>query len=209
MLPTSNNDNDPPTWPDICVPSVIYWRKPETLTIRVRRSWRTERHIDSCDFLHAGLRAKCCHPTTLQEMKCFKCSKDGSPVKLVVQNHLAEYDPPRDLEQYLFTIKTTCTSSRNHLHSTVVIVIDLPKHNCVLAGSAAYCSVMDTVVWSFEMLVPWLWLSCSVEMKWFCIGMGIMKLCGFAPTFESGELVVSETLGGDQCWPEPVFHSNK
>ncbi|KAH3759594.1 hypothetical protein Pelo_8593 [Pelomyxa schiedti] len=135
MLPTSNNDNDPPTWPDICVPSVIYWRKPETLTIRVRRSWRTERHIDSCDFLHAGLRAKCCHPTTLQEMKCFKCSKDGSPVKLVVQNHLAQYDPPRDLESYLFTIKTTCTSSRNHLHSTVVIVIDLPKHSTPIKTS--------------------------------------------------------------------------
>eukprot|EP01105_Mastigella_eilhardi_P017157 TRINITY_DN3948_c0_g1_i1.p1 TRINITY_DN3948_c0_g1~~TRINITY_DN3948_c0_g1_i1.p1 ORF type:complete len:336 (-),score=86.04 TRINITY_DN3948_c0_g1_i1:611-1618(-) len=113
-------------------PSKLYSKKPATLRMHLVKRWREAMGLQFVDLVHAVKAATCCSPASLQaELQCVTCCKKGESVVEVV-------GMPKDfnytllsggqMEEYLFCLRSRCTSSSEHLRTSEVVLV------CVLAG---------------------------------------------------------------------------
>lgn len=106
--------------------------------VRIDTVTRTALQLSYRDLTKACLAAKCCHLSSKQEAQCNICGPTKPVISLV-----SECETPsmldKNVEQYTFTLKSSCSSSRyhdcqflltlprDHLHSQVFLQIDLGK----------------------------------------------------------------------------------
>ncbi|KAH3744966.1 hypothetical protein Pelo_13643 [Pelomyxa schiedti] len=107
--------------------SKIYRFKTEEMWIEIPRSWRLSHLMDESVIFQAGLAAKCCRPGSSQEVTCSKCLHKKVVTISVTSLH-PFYHAPSGMEKYPFSIKSLCTSSRDHLRTALVATVSLP--NC-------------------------------------------------------------------------------
>lgn len=98
------------------------YRKYE-VRMTITRQWRTENRLSEIDILQALIGAKCCKLGTSQAVACDRCSCD----QVVTLSATTQWPVRRDgseSETYLCAIQSRCTSSRDHLRSSLVLLID-------------------------------------------------------------------------------------
>ena len=97
------------------------YRKYE-VRLTVPKKWRVDRGLSEVDLLQALLSAKCCRLGSSTEVGCERCAVDRVVV-LTATTQWPIRQENNDLETYVCAIQSKCTSSRDHLHSQVVLLI--------------------------------------------------------------------------------------
>jgi hypothetical protein len=84
------------------------------------------------DIFEAGTNAKCCRHGTLEATQCDRCGR----IVFIAPKGTAPEEIAPGVEKYGFVIRSRCTSSREHLHSALVLWLDqLPTQRPVLSKS--------------------------------------------------------------------------
>jgi len=93
------------------------------VTFKVKRSWRLDHNLTEPDIFNALLTARCCLLGSDTEAACKKCKCSPVVVLSATEQH-PTYDASTDIETYECAIQSRCTSSRDHLKSSLVLVIN-------------------------------------------------------------------------------------
>ncbi|KAH3759021.1 hypothetical protein Pelo_9146 [Pelomyxa schiedti] len=101
----------------------IFRFKTEELWIELPRAWRTANRIEEQQVFQAGLSACCCRPGTTEEVVCQKCK--SKVLKFSTTSVHPYFQPTTGIEKYTISLKSICTSSRDHLHTALVVSINL------------------------------------------------------------------------------------
>eukprot|EP00727_Mastigamoeba_balamuthi_P012793 m51a1_g8136 hypothetical protein (882) ;mRNA; r:10821-13961 len=98
------------------------YRKYE-VRMSIQRTWRQDNGLSEIDILQALIGSKCCKLGTSQPVSCDRCACD----QVVTLSATTQWPVRRDgseTETYLCAIQSKCTSSRDHLRSSLVLLID-------------------------------------------------------------------------------------
>eukprot|EP01105_Mastigella_eilhardi_P016460 TRINITY_DN3764_c0_g2_i1.p1 TRINITY_DN3764_c0_g2~~TRINITY_DN3764_c0_g2_i1.p1 ORF type:complete len:392 (+),score=67.82 TRINITY_DN3764_c0_g2_i1:71-1177(+) len=103
--------------------SAIHPRMSSTVCIQVLRGWRLAHHIEQKEVFDAGRNCTCHCTETFREVKCGLCDRENQTVlRLTVLDHFPEYYEAEDTETFWFTLRSVCTSSKNHLNCASVLI---------------------------------------------------------------------------------------
>jgi len=114
--------------------SKVFKFRKHDVSLRIRKSWRLAHNLSEPDVFSALLSARCCLLGSDTEASCKRC-KCSPVVVLSATSQHPSYDAETDTESYQCAIQSRCTSSRDHLKSSLVLVIDrLPLPNFITSG---------------------------------------------------------------------------
>jgi len=106
------------------------------VTLTIPKTWRIERGLTEAKVMNCLLEAKCCRAGTTVVAGCPRC-KCQPVVSLVGTSKWPQASSVSEgNENYTCSIRTRCSSSRDHLKSSLTLVIDgLPLSECIVSNS--------------------------------------------------------------------------
>jgi len=106
------------------------------VTLTIPKAWRIERGLSESKVMSALLEAKCCRAGTSVIAGCPRC-KCQPVVSLFAMSKWPQAGNVSDgNETYSCCIRTRCSSSRDHLKSSLTLVLDgLPLSECIVSNS--------------------------------------------------------------------------
>lgn len=111
----------------------LYRYRTYTVMLSLRRAWRCEHGLTELGVFDALLSARCCLLGTSTVASCARC-KCARVVELSATSHAPAYRAATDVEVYACGIQSRCSSSRDHLKSALMLLVDgLPTPTPVLS----------------------------------------------------------------------------
>ena len=111
----------------------LYRYRTYTVMLSLRRAWRCEHGLTELGVFDALLSARCCLLGTSTVASCARC-KCARVVELSATSHAPLYRADTDVEVYACGIQSRCSSSRDHLKSALMLLVDgLPTPAPVLS----------------------------------------------------------------------------
>lgn len=108
----------------------IFRHKKFSLKITVETAWRIKVGLSPDDILMAGLNAKVYKEGTSEEVvNCPVCCPDKKVISVGISANVPFASKPfgNTCEQFVFDeCKSNCSSSRDHLHAALILVVQLP-----------------------------------------------------------------------------------
>lgn len=101
----------------------LYRYRTYTVLLSLRRAWRLEHALTPLNVFDALLSARCCLLGTSTAASCPRC-KCARVVELSGTSHEPAYHADTDVEVYSCGLQSRCTSSRDHLKSALMLLID-------------------------------------------------------------------------------------
>lgn len=93
------------------------------VVLTVARAWRVQAQLTEAAVYSALLAAKCCRSGTTVPVGCARC-KCQPVVVLTPAAQRPAHNPATDEEAYTCTVQSKCSSSRDHLKSALVLVVN-------------------------------------------------------------------------------------
>lgn len=106
----------------VSAPKLCKFRKYQ-VELTVGRAWRVHAQLTEAAVFSALLAAKCCRSGTTVPVGCPRC-KCQPVVVLTPVAQRPVHNPATDEETYTCTVQSKCSSSRDHLKSALVLVVN-------------------------------------------------------------------------------------
>eukprot|EP00727_Mastigamoeba_balamuthi_P004412 m51a1_g1397 hypothetical protein (282) ;mRNA; f:486146-487239 len=101
---------------------VLYQFRTFTALLLLRTRWRTDRRLSQADVTDALLRARCCVPGTLVAAQCHTCGRVLDVSENAGEQDMLRRELPAGVELYAVSLRTVCTSSRQHVGSAMLVL---------------------------------------------------------------------------------------
>ncbi|KAH3731901.1 hypothetical protein Pelo_17269 [Pelomyxa schiedti] len=117
--------------------SEIFKHKRFSFIIRVRLEWKKQKNLSTAAILVAGLNAKCCKEGTNEELACEICPTNQIVrIGIIGQAYSQSITQSNGFEQFLYgDCESICTSSRDHLHTALCLVVRLSPESIISSPS--------------------------------------------------------------------------
>ena len=103
--------------------SKLYKFRKHNVVLKMKRSWRIAHHLSEPDVFSALLNARCYLLGSVTEAACSRCKCSPVIVLSATAQH-PKYDASTDIESFECAVQSRCTSSRDHLKSSLVLAVD-------------------------------------------------------------------------------------